>query len=95
MGKFGNGETPETTQTKGDKFVGNYYVEFDKELKRQVNIIYEDFRKNSFETFDTNKKDEVFNLNNKINPLEIQKENYLMVWIIAKFRTFILSLKLN
>lgn len=75
--KFGNGETPETTQTKGDKFVGNYYVEFDKELKRQVNIIYEDFRKNSFETFDTNKKDEVFNLNNKINPLEIQKRELL------------------
>lgn len=32
--KFGNGETPETTNTKGDKFVGNYYVEFDKNYKR-------------------------------------------------------------
>lgn len=75
--KFGNGETPDTTDTKGDKFVGNYYVEFDKELKRQVNIIYEDFRKNNFETFDTNKKEEVFNLNNKINSLEIQKRELL------------------
>ncbi len=75
--KFGNGDTPDTTDTKGDKFVGNYYVEFDKELKRQVNIIYEDFRKNNFETFDTNKKEEVFNLNNKINSLEIQKRELL------------------
>src|SRR5690606_24029683 len=34
--KFGNAETPETTQTKGDKFVGNYYVEFDKNYKKQI-----------------------------------------------------------
>ena len=34
--KFGNGETPESTATKGDKFVGNYYVEFDKNFKKEV-----------------------------------------------------------
>ncbi|MFP3593399.1 arginine--tRNA ligase [Chryseobacterium sp. SIMBA_038] len=34
--KFGNGETPETTNTKGDKFVGNYYVEFDKNYKQEI-----------------------------------------------------------
>lgn len=34
--KFGNGETPETTNTKGDKFVGNYYVEFDKKYKKEI-----------------------------------------------------------
>ncbi|KAA2224644.1 arginine--tRNA ligase [Chryseobacterium sediminis] len=34
--KFGNGETPETTHTKGDKFVGNYYVEFDKNYKKEI-----------------------------------------------------------
>ncbi|MDN3691367.1 arginine--tRNA ligase [Chryseobacterium tructae] len=34
--KFGNGETPDTTHTKGDKFVGNYYVEFDKNYKREI-----------------------------------------------------------
>jgi len=27
---FGNGETPESTGLKGDKLVGNYYVEFEK-----------------------------------------------------------------
>lgn len=34
--KFGNGETPTSSGLKGDKFVGKYYVEFDRELKRQV-----------------------------------------------------------
>lgn len=34
--KFGNGETPKTTNTKGDKFVGNYYVEFDKNYKKEI-----------------------------------------------------------
>jgi arginyl-tRNA synthetase len=75
--KFGNGETPETTNTKGDKFVGNYYVEFDKELKRQVNIIYNDFRINSFDNFQTNKKEEVIKLNEKINTLLAKKRELL------------------
>ena len=34
--KFGKGETPETDQVKGDKFVGNYYVKFDQEYKREI-----------------------------------------------------------
>ena len=34
--KLGNGATPESTSTKGDKFVGNYYVEFDKLYKKEV-----------------------------------------------------------
>ncbi|WP_431111449.1 arginine--tRNA ligase [Winogradskyella poriferorum] len=38
--RFGNGETPESTGLKGDKLVGNYYVEFDKAYKRELNEIY-------------------------------------------------------
>ena len=34
--KFGNGETPESTGLKGDKLVGNYYVEFDQEYKKEI-----------------------------------------------------------
>src|SRR6266496_2616987 len=34
---FANGETPESTHTKGDHFVGNYYIKFDEEYKKQVN----------------------------------------------------------
>ena len=33
---FGNGETPESTGTKGDHLVGRYYVIFDKKYKEQM-----------------------------------------------------------
>lgn len=34
--KFGNGATPQSTGTKGDHFVGDYYVIFDKEYRKQI-----------------------------------------------------------
>lgn len=34
--KFAEGATPQSTGTKGDHFVGEYYVRFDREYKRQV-----------------------------------------------------------
>src|SRR5215218_10458131 len=33
---FANGETPQSTNTKGDHFVGDYYVKFNDEYKKQV-----------------------------------------------------------
>ncbi|MDR2813744.1 MAG: arginine--tRNA ligase [Prevotellaceae bacterium] len=37
--KFGNGETPQSSGKKGDHLVGEYYVKFDKEYKRQVSAL--------------------------------------------------------
>jgi len=34
--KFGEGQTPENTGLKGDKLVGNFYVEFDKVYKSEI-----------------------------------------------------------
>ena len=34
--RFGNNETPNSTGLKGDKLVGNYYVKFDKEYKKEI-----------------------------------------------------------
>ena len=34
--KSGKNETPDTTGLKGDKLVGNYYVAFDKEYKKEI-----------------------------------------------------------
>ena len=34
--KSGTNETPESTNLKGDKLVGNYYVAFDKEYKKEI-----------------------------------------------------------
>lgn len=39
--KFGNGQTPESTGLKGDKLVGNFYVEFDKAYKIEINELKE------------------------------------------------------
>ena len=39
--KFGNGETPETSNLKGDKLVGKYYVEFDKAYKAEISQLIE------------------------------------------------------
>jgi arginyl-tRNA synthetase len=34
--KYGKGQTPESTGLKGDKLVGNFYVEFDKNYKKEI-----------------------------------------------------------
>ncbi len=51
--RFGNAETPESSGLKGDKLVGNYYVEFDKAYKAEISELVaqgqseEDARKNA------------------------------------------------
>ena len=37
--KWGNGETPESSFLKGDHLVGKYYVIFDKEYKKEIDIL--------------------------------------------------------
>lgn len=39
--KWGNGETPESSKKKGDHLVGEYYVKFDQEYKKQVAALKE------------------------------------------------------
>lgn len=39
--KLGNGETPQSSGLKGDKLVGNYYVEFDKNYKKEISQLKE------------------------------------------------------
>jgi arginyl-tRNA synthetase len=40
--KYGNGQTPESTGLKGDKLVGNFYVEFDKNYKKEIAVLMAD-----------------------------------------------------
>ncbi len=37
--KYGEGKTPESTGLKGDKLVGNYYVKFDQEYKKEIETL--------------------------------------------------------
>ena len=43
--RYGNGETPESTGLKGDKFVGNYYVLFETKLREEAKPIFENYIK--------------------------------------------------
>ena len=49
----GQRETPQNTSVKGDKFVGKYYVEFDKALKVETNAVLESWKAGNFYGFDT------------------------------------------
>ncbi len=40
--RYGNGETPASTGLKGDKLVGNYYVKFDQEYKKEIQTLIAD-----------------------------------------------------
>ena len=40
--KFGEGETPDSANIKGDKLVGNYYVKFDQEYKKEIAQLQEE-----------------------------------------------------
>lgn len=46
--KFGGGETPESSGLKGDKFVGKYYVEFDKALREEAAALTEQWNSGDF-----------------------------------------------
>ena len=64
--KFGNEETPQGTGIKGDKLVGNYYVKFDQEYKREVSNLIADGKA----------EDEV----KKNAPLLLEAQNMLLQW---------------
>jgi arginyl-tRNA synthetase len=63
---FGNGETPESTNLKGDHLVGKYYVIFDKEYKKQIQALIE-----SGQTEDEAKKNA---------PIIVQAQEMLLKW---------------
>ena len=48
----GQRETPQITGMKGDKFVGKYYVEFDKALKVETSAVLDAWNSGDFDGFD-------------------------------------------
>ncbi|OBX22740.1 arginyl-tRNA synthetase [Gelidibacter algens] len=64
--RFGNEETPESSGLKGDKLVGNYYVTFDKEYKKEIQAL-----------LDQGKTEEVAK---KEAPILIEAQQMLQKW---------------
>lgn len=78
---FGNGETPETTDLKGDKLVGNYYVKFDQEYKKEIEALVK-----SGKAEDEAKKNA---------PLLLEAQNMLLKWEAGDAETVALWEKMN
>nr|WP_116789405.1 arginine--tRNA ligase [Flavobacterium psychrotrophum] len=78
--KWHANETPESENLKGDKLVGKYYVEFEKELQNQVKPIIEKFNNSDFSEFPE--------LGEKVSPivLEIAKLKNILEQNKGKFQ---------
>ncbi|MBS4013153.1 MAG: arginine--tRNA ligase [Bacteroidetes bacterium] len=79
---FGNGETPESSGKKGDKLVGDYYVLFETELKKQVNSIMNEKGISEEEA-------------RKVAPLMIDAQNMLLKWENKDAETIDIWQKMN
>ena len=78
---FGHGETPKSTGIKGDKFVGNYYVKFDQEYKKQITDLIAEGK-----TEEEAKKNA---------PIFIEAQNMLLKWEAGDEETIRLWGKMN
>ncbi|MBR9855863.1 MAG: arginine--tRNA ligase, partial [Algicola sp.] len=75
--KFGEGETPESSGLKGDKFVGNFYVLFETELRNQAKPIFDEYRRGDLHTHPTISAKQIIYSNDKIESLEGDKEKLI------------------
>jgi len=55
----GERETPESTNTKGDKFVGKYYVEFDKHFQQETKKNIENWEKDEFDNLPSKVQEQI------------------------------------
>ena len=79
--RFGNEETPESTGLKGDKLVGNYYVKFDQEYKKEIQSLV-----TSGETEEQAKKNA---------PILLEAQDMLLKWEAGDEETVVLWQKMN
>lgn len=79
--RYGNNETPETTGLKGDKLVGNYYVKFDQEYKKEIQ-----------ELIAQGKTEEEAK---KQAPIILEAQDMLLKWEAGDARTVALWEKMN
>ena len=80
---FANGATPESTNTKGDHFVGDYYVRCEVTIKKQAEAIIEKINQNNYEDFSEEKKAQILALSDERKKLDLtnpkDKEKHLKI----------------
>ena len=79
--RYGNNQTPESTGLKGDKLVGNYYVKFDQEYKKEIS----DLVANGMDT----------EIAKKQAPILLEAQKMLQKWESGDAETVALWKKMN
>jgi arginyl-tRNA synthetase len=78
--KFGNGSTPESTRTKGDHFVGDFYVKFENELKKQTEPIVQKIMNGDLKDCSEEDQKKIQLFLNKLNQVSGNEEKSKEVW---------------
>ncbi|MEE1896899.1 arginine--tRNA ligase [Flavobacterium rakeshii] len=86
--KFGNGQTPESTGLKGDKLVGNFYVEFENDLRKQAKPIFEAFVKGDFSLDKTNNGEKLSGFNTEIQKFTAMRDDKIAQLDFEKITSF-------
>lgn len=79
--KFANGATPQSINKKGDHFVGDYYVQFEQELRKQAEPLIEQVIQGTFEniiTEDAEKLNTLYQLLLKATEMKDKEKIYAL-----------------
>ena len=74
---YGNGDTPEKVNIKGDKFVGNFYVLFEKKYRLEVNRL---IKKGNSEEYAKNKSPILLKAKEMLSKWEIGEKEVISLW---------------
>lgn len=72
--QFANGATPQSTHTKGDHFVGDYYVQCEKTIKEEAAFIENKIEEKNYEDFPTEIKQKIIELKEMMNSIIVGSE---------------------
>ncbi len=72
--KFGNGATPESTGIKGDHLVGDYYVKFENELRKQSDPMIQEVLSGNLQGYEGDDRNKLELFFQKINEKGITEE---------------------
>jgi len=88
----GERETPQNTGLKGDKLVGKYYVEFDKQFNAEANELIAQWQRGDFNTDNTATKEEFLKLSQALEGKDEKAQQAIQAKIkdLAKNQTDLL-----
>ena len=74
---YGNGDTPEKVNIKGDKFVGDFYVLFEKKYRLEINRL---IKKGHSEEYAKNKSPIILKAKEMLSKWEIGEKEVISLW---------------